>query len=124
MLQVLCKHERAARTRKKRFNHHRVSFRIQEKSAVKIMAIVIGLFLLCYGVYIRSSLVHIFKIGVCDDKEYKIPIVVLNSAINPLAYAFFKRDIKKEIKRRLCCTIVKGRNKIERHIDNGDFQAS
>jgi len=125
MLQVLCKHERTARTRARqlRYNHNRVSFKIQEKSAVKIMAIVIGLFLLCYGVYIRCSLVSIFKLGVCDDEEYKIPLLVLNSAINPVAYAFFKRDIKKEIKRRLCCTIVKERNKIERHIDNGDCQA-
>jgi len=123
MLQVLCKHERAARTRARqlRYNHHRVSFKIQEKSAVKVMAVVIGLFLLCYGVYIRCSLVHIFKIGVCDDNEYKIPLLVLNSAINPVAYAFFKRDIKKEMKRRLCCTIVKERNKIE-PVDIGHCQ--
>ena len=112
MLQVLCKHERAARTRARqlRFNYHRVSFKIQEKSAVKIMAVVIGLFLLCYGFYIRCTLVVIFKIGECNDQEYKIPLLVLNSAINPVAYAFFKRDIKKEIKRRLCCTIV---NKVD-----------
>ena len=104
MLQVLCKHARAARTRAKqlRFNHHRVSFKIQEKSAVKIMAVVIGLFLVCYGFYIRCSLIFIFKIGACNDKEYKIPLLVLNSAINPVAYAFLKRDIKKEIKRLLC----------------------
>ena len=123
MLQVLCKHERAARSRARqlRFNHHRVSFKIQEKSAVKIIAVVIGLFLLCYGLYIRCSLVFIFKIGVCNDQEYKLPLLVLNSAINPVAYAFFKRDIKKEIKRRLWCTIVEEWNEIE-HIDNGDCQ--
>ena len=103
MLQVLCKHQRAARIREKqlRFNHQHASFKIQEKSAVKIMAVVIGLFLLCYGFYIRCSLVFIFKIGVCNDEEYKIPLLLLNSAINPVAYAFFKRDIRKEIKRRL-----------------------
>ena len=27
------------------------------------------------------------------------PILVLNSAVNPLAYAFYKSDIKKESKR-------------------------
>ena len=123
MLQVLCKHQRAARIREKqlRFNHQHASFKIQEKSAVKIMTVVIGLFLLCYGVYIRCSLVFIFKIGVCNDEEYKIPLLVLNSAINPVAYAFFKRDIKQEIKRRLCCAMVKERKKI-RPIDNGDCQ--
>jgi len=123
MLQVVCKHERAARSREKqlRYNHHRISFKAQEKSAVKIMAVVIGLFLLCYGVYIRCSLLYVFRKVLCNDKEYKIPLLVLNSAINPLAYAFFKRDIKKEIKRRLWCTIVKEQNKIE-PVDNGNCQ--
>ena len=121
MLQVVCKHERAARTREKqlRYNHHRFSFKAQEKSAVKIMAVVVGLFLLCYGIYIHCSFLYVFKKALCNDKEYKIPILVLNSAINPIAYAFFKRDIRKEIKRRLCGTIVKERNKIE-PVDNGN----
>ncbi|CAH3133319.1 unnamed protein product [Pocillopora meandrina] len=39
----------------------------------------------------------------CNDVYYKIPILVLNSAVNPLAYSFFKRDVKKEIKRRIWC---------------------
>ena len=109
MLQVLCKHQRADRTRARqlRFNHHRVSFKIQEKSAVKIMTVVIGLFLLCYGFYIRCSLLRIFKSGECNDEEYKKPLLILNSAINPVAYAFFKRDIKREIKRRIFCVIRK-----------------
>ena len=34
-------------------------------------------------------------------------LLVLNSAIDLVAYAFFKRDIKKEIKRHLCCPVVK-----------------
>jgi len=43
------------------------------------------------------NFVYIFKNGECNDEEYKIPLLVLNSAINPLAYAFLKRDIKKEM---------------------------
>ena len=35
----------------------------------------------------------------CNDVKYKIPILVSNSSINPLAYAFFKRDVKKEFRR-------------------------
>ena len=121
MLEVVCKHERAVRTREKqlRYNHHRVSFKAQEKSAVKIMAVVIGLFLLCYGIYIHCSFLFVFKKALCNDKEYKIPILILNFAINPIAYAFFKRDIRKEIKRRLCGTIENERNKIE-PVDNGN----
>ena len=30
-------------------------------------------------------------------------MLVLNSAINPWAYAFFKRDIKKEMIKKLIC---------------------
>ena len=106
MLHVVCKHNRTARSLAKqlRFNHQ-VFFKTQEKSAVIMMGIVIGLFLLCYGIYLRCSYVFIFSAGQipCNDHQFKIPILVLNSAVNPLAYSFFKRDINKEIKRRICC---------------------
>ena len=35
----------------------------------------------------------------CNDVKYKVPVLILSSAINPLAYAFFKRDVKKEFRR-------------------------
>jgi len=105
MLHIVCKHDRASRTTAKqlRFNHHRVLFKIRLKSAaaVKLTAVVIGVFLLCYGFYIRCSFEYILNEGKCNDEEYKIPLLVLNSAINPLVYAFLKRDIKKEIKKLL-----------------------
>ena len=106
MLHVVCRYKRAAQTTAKqlRFNH-RVSFKTKEKSAVKMMAVVISLFLLCYGFYIRCSFIYLLKGKKCNDEEYKIPLLLLNSAINPVAYAFFKRDIKKEIKRRISCVI-------------------
>ena len=106
MLHVVCKHNRTARSLAKqlRFNHQ-VFFKTQEKSAVIMMGIVIGLFLLCYAIYLRCSFVIIFSAGQkpCNDYEFKIPIVVLNSAVNPLAYSFLKRDINKEINRRIRC---------------------
>ena len=114
MLHVVCKHDRAARNTVKqlRFNH-RVLFKVQEKSAIKIMAIVIGLFLLCYRFYMRCSFILIFyDRKPCNDEEYKIPLLVLNSAINPMAYAFYKRDIKQEIERRICCVTAKKRNRV------------
>ena len=120
MLHVICKLHRTSRTIAKqlRFNH-RILFTYQQKSAVKCMAVVIVLFLLCYGFYIRCTLVFIFHNGECNDHEHKIPLLVVNSTINPVAYAFFKRDVKKEIKRLLCCVITKERDNIERdHVDN------
>ena len=106
MLHVVCKHNRTARSLAKQLRFNRqVFFKTQEKSAVIMMGIVIGLFLLCYGIYLRCTFVSIFSAGQkpCNDLEFKIPILVLNSAVNPLAYSFYKRDINKEIKRRTCC---------------------
>ena len=79
----------------------RISFKTHnEKSAVIMMGIVIGVFVVCYGIYLRCSLVVLSDTNAsCKDEQYKIPVLVLNSAINPLSYAFFKRDIKKEFKR-------------------------
>ena len=113
MLRVIYKHDRSTRTLAKqlRFNH-RVSVKTQDKSAVKMMAIVVVLFLVCYGIILRCSFVLIFY-GVdnsCDDLQYKVPLLVLNSSINPLAYAIFKRDIKKEFKRLIYIVILKKRN--------------
>ena len=96
----VCRHDQSARTLAKqlRFNHQ-VSFKThREKSVVTMMGIVIGVFLVCYGIYLRCSFLILLS-SLCEDEQYKIPILVLNSAINPLAYAFFKRDIKKELKR-------------------------
>ena len=101
------RHDRSAHTLAKqlRFNHQ-MSFKTHhEKSAVIMMGLVIGVFLVCYGMYLRCSFLILFQTSTtitsspCDDENYKIPVLVLNSAINPLAYAFFKRDIKKEFKR-------------------------
>ena len=102
------RHDRSAHTLAKQlcFNHQ-VSFKThREKSAVIMMGLVIGVFLVCYGMYLRCGLLLLFQNSTitsgsspCKDENYKIPILVLNSAINPLAYAFFKRDIKKELKR-------------------------
>jgi len=68
-----------------------------------MMGIVIGVFVITYGMYLHCSFLILFDtagMASCDDVKYKIPVLVLNSAINPLhAYAFFKRDVKKEFRR-------------------------
>ena len=57
-----------------------------------MMGLVIRVFLVCYGMYLSCSFLTLSH----DDENYKIPVLVLNSAINPLAYAFFKRASHKE----------------------------
>ena len=112
MLCAVRKHHRAAHTLAKqlRFNHH-VSLRAYEKSAVLMMAVVVGFFLGCYGISLRCGFLRISNV-LCNDFKYHIPMLVLNSAVNPLAYAFFKRDIKKEFKILFYKGILKNDDKV------------
>ena len=116
VIYLLSANDRSTRTLAKqlRFNH-RVSFKTHhEKSAVIMMGIVIGVFVVCYGIYLRCSLVVLSDTNAsCKDEQYKIPVLVLNSAINPLSYAFFKRDIKKEFKRLISLVVFKKSNQVE-----------
>ena len=100
------KHYGSARTLSKQllYNHRCVSLKTYhgEKSAVIMMGIVIGVFVIIYGMFLHCSFLILFDttgMASCNDVKYKIPVLVLNSAINPLAYAIFKRDVKKEFRR-------------------------
>ncbi len=112
MLHVVFKQHRAVRTLAKqlRFNHHALH-KTQEKAAVITMAIVIGVFLLCCGIHLRCGFLLAFNNQAannhCNHHYFEVPIVVLNSAVNPLAYALFKRDVKKELKRLIYSVIQK-----------------
>ena len=109
MIFVVYKHDRSSAILAKqlRFNHRGLTVSSQDRSAVTMMAIVIVVFLVCYGIYLRCSLVALFHNLRCNDIVYKIPMLVLNSAINPWVYAFFKRDIKKEMIKKLICRKTK-----------------
>ena len=82
------------------FNHVVTRAKTQNTSAVKWVALITCVFLSCYGIMMRCSLLFLTGQS-CNDFHYKIPLVVINSGINPIAYAFFKRDIKQECKRLL-----------------------
>ena len=83
-----------------RFNHVVIRAKTQNTSAVKWVALITCVFLSCYGIMMHCSLLF-FTGQSCDDYHYKIPLQVINSGINPIAYAFFKRDIQQECKRLL-----------------------
>ena len=93
MLIHVWKQDRSARTL------GRISFKTRnEKSAVIMMGIVIGVFVVCYGIYLRCSLVVLSDTNAsCKDEQYKVPVLVLNSAINPLSYAFFQKRHKERV---------------------------
>ena len=98
IIRVVYKQDSAAPSlgKVRRYSQHR------DKSAIVMMTIVVGLFLICYGVYLRCSFAALFLNLTCNDLSYKIPLLILNSAINPWVYALFKRDIRAMIKRLIC----------------------
>ena len=76
------------------------------------MAIVIGVFLVCYAVHLRCGFQMLFKNHsdkLCEVYHVQVLPVVLNSAVNPLAYALFKKDIKKELKKLTYCVVLQQR---------------
>ena len=84
-----------------RFNQLVTRAKTQNTSAVKWVALITCVFLSCYGIMMRCSLL-ILTGHTCDnDFHYRTLLIVINSGINPIAYAFFKRDIKQECKRLL-----------------------
>ena len=87
--------------KKLQFNHVVARAKTQNKaSSVKWVALITCVFLSCYGIMMRCSL--LLSTGrSCNNYYFKIPLQVINSGINPIAYAFFKRDIQQECKRLL-----------------------
>ena len=87
--------------KKLRFNQPVARAKTQNKgSAVKWVALVTCVFLSCYGIMMRCSLLFLTGQS-CNDYHFKICLQVINSGINPIAYAFSKRDIQQECKRLL-----------------------
>ena len=84
-----------------RFNQLVARAKTQNTSAVKWVALITCVFLSCYGIMMRCSFSALTGHKCCNDFHYKIPLQVINSGINPIAYAFFKRDIQRECKRLL-----------------------
>ena len=83
------------------FNQRVTRVKTRNMSAVKWVALVTCVFLLCYGILMRCSFLVLTGHKCTDDFHYKLPVQAINSGLNPIAYALFKRDIKKECKRYL-----------------------
>ena len=76
------------------FNQRIIKKKTHHRSAVTRVALVTSMFPLCYRLLIRCSIVVLTGHS-CNDFHYKVPRQVVNSEINPIAYAFFKRDMKQ-----------------------------
>ena len=76
-----------------RFNHVVIRAKTQNTSAVKWVALITCVFLSCYGIMMRCSLLLLTDNQSCNDSYYKIPLQVTNSGINPIAYRLSSKEI-------------------------------
>ena len=89
------------------FNHklqHGVAFKARETASAKMIGIVVPVCLLYSLVWVAES-VHLLAKSLPPELlvEIHVILVTLNSVVNPLAYAFYKRKLKTELKRLVRC---------------------
>ena len=63
-----------------RFNQMVAKAKTQNTSAIKWVALITYVFLSCYGIMMRCSLLFLI-VQSCDDFRYKIPLQVINSCV-------------------------------------------
>ena len=82
---------------------------LQTASSVKVIATVVAIFLSCYAVEVYSSFCHFTALCTMNSNLLNVVffLVIINSAANPVAYALFKRDIKREVDKVLHRKAVK-----------------
>ena len=89
------------------FNHklqNRGAFRARETASAKMIGIVVTVFLVSYLPWVAESIFDIAKLRYPNFLiEIYDVLVTLNSAVNPVAYAFYKREIKTELKKLFRC---------------------
>ena len=73
----------------------------EKKASVKMIVLIILLFVLCHigGNYRCFCFVFNLCVAAENLKQVIHIIFIINSAVNPLVYAVFKKDVKNELKR-------------------------
>ena len=84
------------------FNHklqHGVAFKARETASAKMIGVVVTVFLVSYLLVTVYAIV--LPVGTPPTPAYEglMLLTLLNSAVNPVAYALYKRAIKRELKR-------------------------
>lgn len=94
------KHSRRDRLLNTQLRHNQPNIkRPRSASSTKVITTVVVTFLMCYAVEVYSSFCHFTSLCTMHQNLYNVVrfLVITNSAINPIAYALLKRDIKMEL---------------------------
>ena len=90
-----------------RFNITANSLKIKEirnvgikASTVRLVTVLVAIFTACYGIRLHVSICYTFETCLVSEHTPVIGRLLLlaNSTLNPLVYAFLKEDIKRESK--------------------------
>ena len=76
-----------------------------ERSSAWMVAVTVLVFVVCYVIDIYYTSCTELKVCPQPGEALKCTLrllLITNSAINPIAYAFLKKDIKRELRRTLC----------------------
>ena len=85
--------------------------------SARVIVVVVALFFLCYGIDIYFIFCDSFRICTFPPqlRYVKHILLITNSAVNPLAYAFFKKDVRYAMKTMFlrrrnpyCCSVDSG----------------
>ncbi|KAJ7392301.1 hypothetical protein OS493_011958 [Desmophyllum pertusum] len=91
-----------------RQNINTVRLQGQAKTFAKALGIIVMIFLICYAIDIARLICYTFYCSKSIPWLF-LPVqqllFVCNSAINPMVYAFFKQDIRSELKRFVKCCV-------------------
>ena len=108
ILAVARKHSRRsdAMVKQLNFNHkiQRARVKNREAAATKMIGVVVAVFVLCYAfdIYVNFCGFGGFP---CHDEDIVwalgVLTLLLNSAVNPIAYALFKKEMRKELHKLL-----------------------
>ena len=89
------------------FNHklqHGVGLKARETASGKMIGIVVTVFLVWFLLWAVDTILYSMKIWrPYYVTEIYIIVIMLNSAVNPIAYAFYKRELTTELKRLFRC---------------------
>ena len=77
--------------------------RSPETSSATVIGVVVLVFVFCYCVENYVTFCHICPLVLVD---VVLLFLLINAAVNPLAYAFLKKDIRRELKRLFRCNTI------------------
>ncbi|XP_068686783.1 trace amine-associated receptor 7d-like [Montipora foliosa] len=118
ILIVKAKHQASVKSERRQLQHNQslnISSLPQRRKHTNTANFIIALVLFFLGSYVITSILIFCRAFSCVNRPTEVSFVTLllltgNSTVNPLVYAFLKKDIKREIKIVVCRLELRNNN--------------